>query len=254
MNPTTTAMTATARSQEHRLMIAAPPATVWKAITEAEELVRWFPLQAESTPGAGGSLTYGWGPELTGICRIEVWEPPRHLRTSWMEATVLESGSAAKRRQLAVDWFIEGEGGRSMLRLVHSGFGRGAEWDEEYEGTRRGWIFELGSLKHYLERHAGRARRAFWLLQPLQLAAPQVWQRLTGPQGLVREGLLSSLRPGDRYRLVLAGGDSVEGTVQIHEPPFEFAGTAENLGDGLLRLGYCTTKTPATCGMPCSID
>jgi hypothetical protein len=35
-----------------------------------------------------------------------------------------------------VDYFIESRGGTTVLRLVHSGFGRGANWDAEYDATR----------------------------------------------------------------------------------------------------------------------
>lgn len=226
------------RSHEHELNIEASPETVWKTITSAEELVNWFPLQAEAKLGTGGHLTYRWGPDLAGTCRIETWDPPRHLRTSWMEATLPEGSSKSEKRQLAVDWFIEGKGGRTVLRLVHSGFGYDARWDEEFEGTRRGWNYELGSLKHYLERHTGKKRRVFWIRRPVKLSAAQVWERFTGPNGIIREGKLDSLGAGDRYRITMATGDEVKGVVRINTPPQEFAGTTENFNDGLMRFGF----------------
>ena len=45
----------------------------------------------------------------------------------------------------------------TTLRLVHSGFGPGADFDEEYDGISQGWPVELRSLRHYLENHAGSA-------------------------------------------------------------------------------------------------
>jgi hypothetical protein len=42
-----------------------------------------------------------------------------------------------------------------VLRVVHAGFGIGAEWDEEYDGTVRGWRYKLRGLRHYLSRHGG---------------------------------------------------------------------------------------------------
>ena len=226
------------RSHEHELNIDASPETVWKAITSTEELVNWFPLQADVKPGAGGNLTYIWPPDMTGICRIEEWEPPRHLRTSWMEPASPEGSTGTERRPLAVDWFIEGKGGRTVLRLVHSGFGPDAKWDEDFEGTRRGWTFELGSLKHYLERHAGQKRRVFRVRRPVKTGASQVWERFTGPDGIIREGKLDSLGVGDNYRIVLAGGDEVKGVVRMNMPPDEFAGTVENHNNGLMRFGF----------------
>lgn len=240
MTKTLSEPTTATRSHEHEFEIDAPPEKVWNALTTAEELVHWFPLDAAARPGVGGSITYGWGPEFSGNARILVWEPPQHLRTSWMETTLPAELSEAGRQQVAVDYFLEGKGGKTVLRLVHSGFGPDARWDEEYHSTRRGWPFELASLKHYLEHHAGTKRRAFWLRQSVALSAAQVWAKITAPGGLVREGWNAALRAGDAYRIVLAGGDVVEGRVLIHTPPTDFAGSAENLKSGLFRFGFET--------------
>jgi uncharacterized protein YndB with AHSA1/START domain len=110
------------RAHTHEIEIAAPMDAVWKAISDAEELTRWFPLEAQVEPGAGGVIRYRWG-DMQGICRIESWEPPNHLRTSWMAFDMPQQSSGEAR--LAVDWFLEGRGGRTVLRLVHSGFGAG---------------------------------------------------------------------------------------------------------------------------------
>jgi len=225
------------RSHEHELTIDAPPDTIWRAITEPAELVNWFPLEAEAKPGPQGNITYRWAPDMVGTCRIVEWDPPRHLRTSWMEPTPAGAAPDPEQRQIAVDWFIEGRGGRTVLRLVHSGFGREARWDTEFDGTRRGWDYELRSLKHYLERHRGRTRRAFWLRRPVKLAPTEAWEKLARA-GFVREGLSPSLSTGDRYRVVLGSGESIEGTVLIHTPPTDFAGSVDNHNDGLFRLGY----------------
>jgi hypothetical protein len=140
-----------------------------------------------------------------------------------------------------VDWFLEGRGGRTVLRLVHSGFGHDARWDEEYEGTRRGWSFELESLKHYLERHAGQRRRAFWLRRKVDDDAQRVWQRLAGPGGFVETGDLAGLSPGDPYDVVLASGDRLTGSVRLNVPPTDFAGTSKTHNDGLFRFAFETS-------------
>ena len=125
-----TEKTSPTRGHEHTLEIEATQEEVWKAITEAEELVRWFPLGAETKPGPDGEILYRWG-ELVGRCRILAWDPPRHLKTGWMEAPeagqtpVFPTGTTPEtaRAQVVVDWFLEGHGGKTQLRLVHSGFG-----------------------------------------------------------------------------------------------------------------------------------
>ena len=44
--------------------IDASPEAVWRAISDGEELGRWFPLEAEVVPGVGGTVTVAWGPVL----------------------------------------------------------------------------------------------------------------------------------------------------------------------------------------------
>jgi uncharacterized protein YndB with AHSA1/START domain len=219
----------TTRSHEHELTIDAPPETVWRAITTAEDLVNWFPLEAAVTPGAGGSITYGWGPGMTGTLKIEAWEPPHHLRTSWFEPG--SSGPAT-----VVDWHLEGRGGRTVLRLVHSGFARDASFDEEFDGTRRGWDFELSTLKHWLERQRGKPRTGGWHMQPVKLDEAAAWRRVT--HGFVREGWSDALTVGAAFRFTFASGDTLAGTVTVMDPPRIFAGRVPALGDALVRFGF----------------
>jgi len=226
------------RSHTHEIALDAAPERVWQAITDPTELVRWFPLEAAASPGPGGSLTYRWGPDIAIRCRVETWDPPRHLRTTWTEPLDEADPAGAARAPLAVDWHIEGRAGRSVLRLVHSGFGHDARGDEEFDGTRRGWTFELGSLQHYLAHHAGQNRQAFWVRKPVAVREEDVFAQMTRPGKFLREGSVERLTAGDRYRLVLATGDVLEGMVTLHVPPTEFAGTVENLGNGLMRMGF----------------
>ena len=50
--------------------IAAPVDEVWKALTDPQELTKWFPLEARITPGVGGSLFLSWGPAWEGETQI----------------------------------------------------------------------------------------------------------------------------------------------------------------------------------------
>ena len=49
------------RSYEKRFEVAAPAEAVWKAITEGEELTRWFCLEATCEHGVGGKHDFDWG-------------------------------------------------------------------------------------------------------------------------------------------------------------------------------------------------
>lgn len=229
------------RSVTAEITVKASPEAVWKALTDADELTRWFPIEARVTPGEGGQIWMAWGEMWKGDSRIEIWEPNRHLRTSSpigvpKDAEEGEAGAGPVR--LAIDFFIEGEGGKTRLRVVHSGFGRGDSWDAEYDGVRRGWAYELRSLRHYLERHHGEDRRVAWALSPVgDASAEEAWERMMSEKALLAEGDLSDAREGGRYAIRTVMRDRLQGTVLVHTPAMDFAGTVDNLNDGVFRVG-----------------
>jgi uncharacterized protein YndB with AHSA1/START domain len=241
------------RTIEIEMDIDAAVARVWKALTDADELRRWFPLEAEVQPGVGGSIRLRWGQGLDGRNAILSWEPENHLRSGWFdpvdpEAAALQGegrvfhADEKARRRLVLDFYLEDHGGRTTLRMVHSGFSRAPEWDEEYNAHARGWTFELRSLRHYLERHFGAERHVGWVRRPVPEPKDRAWQRLAG--AMQPGGGLDALRPGDRYTVTTTHGDRLEGKVVLNQPPTEFAGTVENRGHSLLRFGIETYGGP----------
>jgi uncharacterized protein YndB with AHSA1/START domain len=221
------------RSHEERIALAdVPPEVVWRALTDAEELARWFPLAARVEPGVGGAISLSWGQQGTETAVIEVWEPNRRLRT-----VDRRRDAAGRVVEIAVDYLIAVEGGQTTLRVVHAGFGAGAEWDQEYDGTVRGWGYELRGLRHYLIRHRGTDRRVAWASAPTSLAPEASHALALGPDGLIREGSLIGLGEGDGYRIEGAAG-AFQGRVLVNRPPLDFAGTVANLNDGLLRYEF----------------
>ena len=74
--------TAATRSQQHEIVIDAPVEAVWKAITDGEELTRWFVDAAKVEPGVGGKFWLSWDGAEAGGSRIDVWEPNQRLRVT----------------------------------------------------------------------------------------------------------------------------------------------------------------------------
>jgi uncharacterized protein YndB with AHSA1/START domain len=228
------------RAFEMALEIAASPEDVWRALTEARELVRWFPLDARVTPGVGGTMLWNWGDGWDWESRIEAWEPGRRLRLVQDDARPADAegkpiapGETGPAR-IAMEFTLETHQGKTRLRLVHSGFGEGAAWDNELEGITEGWQAELRSLRFYLERHRGRDRypgRA-WLTTAVPREA--AWDRLTGPDGFRIDP--ANPREGDAYSVTTPGGEHFSGMVQLHLPGQTLAGTVAELDDGWFRL------------------
>ena len=162
----------TTRSVEATIEIEASPEAVWRALSDARELERWFPLEARVEPGEGGSVFMSWKNEYAGESRITVWEPGRHLQITW--------GFSDEEKEITqlTDFHLEGGKGRTILRVVTSGFPEDPSWDAWYEGTRQGWAYELASLKRYLEKHPGQDREVVYLRRRVKLPAEEAWERL----------------------------------------------------------------------------
>lgn len=197
------------RSVGFEVEIDAPIEAVWKALTDAAELERWFPLEARVEPGEGGKIWMSWKNEYAGESRIVRWEPNRHLAITW-------GGPDWAEHTQMTDYQLETRGGKTVVRVVTSGFPDDPSWDGWVEGTRRGWQFELQSLKHYLERHSGRLREVIYLRRRVALPHSEAWRRLMGPDGL-----------GER---------PLSACTFIDDPPHQHAGVVPGLNDALLRI------------------
>src|SRR5262249_28785206 len=119
----------TDRAIELTIDIDATLEEVWEALTTGEGIARWFAPHAVVKPGEGGSVSVGWDPKEMWETPITVWEPGRHMQT----ASEMPSKDGRMVR-LAVDYYVEVQGGRVRVRLVHSGFNDDSSWDDYIDG------------------------------------------------------------------------------------------------------------------------
>ena len=131
-------------------------------------------------------------------------------------------------KSIAVEYTLEGRGGRTILRLVHSGFSADDDWAEYFDTVESGWSYFLFNLKHYLERHAGRPRRMVWDRRRISLPKPDAWQQLFGPGGLVATD--SPAAAGQKG--TLWSGHPV--VIEMVTHPIHLACRCEGLNDALL--------------------
>jgi len=227
-------ITPTDRSIVHDIEIAAPVSTVWNALTDAQELVRWFPLDALVRPGTGGSIQLSWGYPAIVELAIEIWTPHEQLTLR----EVVPFGAPFQPPEAAsvtrtVDFTFRAGGKGTLLRLVHSGFGTSPAWDDFYNTTSQAWDFQLHALLVYVEHYLGQTRHVAWARSVSNLSPAETWQRVVGPQGLVRTGAVQNLLRGDSYSFVEPGGTPFTGSVLTFQHGKQFAGTVPS---GLLRI------------------
>jgi uncharacterized protein YndB with AHSA1/START domain len=214
------------RSITQELFIAAPPDAVWRALVDPSQLKSWFAPDARVKPGVGGEVWVSWGEGMEGGAPITVWEPDR-----WIEWA--ESHGPYR---LAVDVHLEPAEGGTIVRLVHSGFGTGAEWDEQFHMTEGGWSYFMQNLRHVLERHPGVPRIMINAREKVALSQQEAFSVLTGTRGLAAVGSLHGLAEGDRFDITTSAGDALQGSVIVQRAPGHLGLRIDNLNDALLLL------------------
>ncbi|HEX3450793.1 MAG TPA: SRPBCC domain-containing protein [Isosphaeraceae bacterium] len=225
-----------ARSYEKNFEVAAPVESVWKAITEGDELTRWFCQEARCEPDIGGQqhIDWGGGAKATGV--ITVWKPNSHLRTEAVRPDLDNSMSAGTSEPYATDWYLEHQGGVTRVRMVASGFGEGPDWDHEYDGTFHGWDMFHKTMKHYLEHHRGHASANVVLYAVLSVPPSEAWSRLMSAEGLIKSGSLGDLIIGAPFRFETSQSDPFAGVVHNYVPGKTFSAMVENLNKAILNI------------------
>jgi uncharacterized protein YndB with AHSA1/START domain len=123
--------------------IDAPPERVFRALTEAEELTRWFPSSAESDPRTGGDyvLRFEFDDESknhTYAGQYEEVTPPERVRYPWN----------GRFGDTTVEFVLRPADGGTEVTLIHSGWGEPAE--ETRQLHEQGWAFFVDNLERYL--------------------------------------------------------------------------------------------------------
>jgi uncharacterized protein YndB with AHSA1/START domain len=135
----------TGRTVEKELFIAAAPDRVYRAFTDKGELERWFVTEAQIDPRPGGIFNLYWK-ENHVPGQIVALDPPRRMVFTW------DDGPKYGVTTCSIDFEPHNDG--TLLRLTHTGFGDGDNWDDLYNGVNGGWTEELENLRRWLEEGA----------------------------------------------------------------------------------------------------
>jgi len=118
---------------------------VWKALTDPNELAKWFPDRADFDPRPGSLGWVEWDSHGRFPLRVEAIEPPHHLSWSWSHGPGL---AFDEEKSTLVEWTLtEREEGGTRLELRESGF----DSEKSYRENQGGWTSELGELADLLE-------------------------------------------------------------------------------------------------------
>ena len=164
------------RSVELEFEVPGTPEQVWQAIATGPGISSWF-VPAEVEEREGGAIVFHLGVmDSSGV--VTAWEPPR--RFAYEERDWGENAPP-----LATECLVEARsGGTCVVRLVHSLFASGDEWDDQMESFEAGWPPFFDVLRLVLTHFAGRPSSSFRLMNPAGRPEPEAWDALAGALGL----------------------------------------------------------------------
>jgi len=141
-------MSGRTRGYAHRVDIAARAPLVWKTLTETASLRKWCSPEAVINAREGGSFRASVDRVMELEAHIDVLLPERRMRIIYLPSADLPPGSAI------VDDFIidSSDPGKTILRLLGSGFPSTHEWDTFYLRLRTGWERAVARLKVLVEQ------------------------------------------------------------------------------------------------------
>lgn len=187
------------RSVQVEVEVRGTPETVWAAIASGPGISAWF-VPTKLDGHVGGSVGHDFGGGMASTAKITEWQPPHRFAA---EDHWLQNGPT-----IATEWTVEAkDGGKCIVRVVHSLFASTDDWDNQLESTENGWPRCFRVLRNYLQHHAGQAAASFTLMMPSGASAPETWTKLAQAIGI------PNTRVGLSVRTVIGGGVTLAGTV-----------------------------------------
>ena len=125
------------------LTIAAAPQRVFSALTQQDEIEKWWAYEARVKPEVGslGEFHFRQG---AFVMQLEVAELDQDKKVRWIAKQVPPHWAGT-----SVTWQLEPVHNGTTLLFTHDGF---TQIDERAGGA---WVFFLASLKSYLETGKG---------------------------------------------------------------------------------------------------
>jgi len=137
---------------EKKIVLRAPRARVWRAITDSREFGTWFRAVLDGPFVAGervtGRITYPGYEHLTMELLVEKVEPERLFSFRWHPNAVEPGTDYAKEPTTLVEFRLEEVTEGTQLTIVESGFDAlpAERRAEAYRGNDEGWTEQVRNI------------------------------------------------------------------------------------------------------------
>lgn len=183
---------------EMALLVPGTPEQVWEAVATGNGNAGWF-IPSEISPEPGGTLRFDFGQGVSTAGEVTHWEAPHrfgYVEHNWQEGAP----------PVATEITITGRpGNQCVLRMVHSLFASGDDWDDQLEGFEKGWPGYFALLRIYLMHFVGLPAASFMAMVPARADALPVWQQLVAHFNLAGASVGARLDTHGRLPEALAG-------------------------------------------------
>jgi uncharacterized protein YndB with AHSA1/START domain len=150
-------MTGTATDRiEKKILLRAPKARVWRAITNHEEFGAWFRVRLAGPFAVGkkstGNVTYPGFEHLTFEAQVERMDAEKLFSFRWHPAAIDPKVDYSKEPTTLVELRLEDAPGGTELTVVESGFDALPEKrrDEAFRMNSGGWDVQVENVRRHL--------------------------------------------------------------------------------------------------------
>jgi uncharacterized protein YndB with AHSA1/START domain len=143
---------------EKKIVLSAPRARVWRALSDAAEFGQWFRVRLEGAFHAGttivGQITYPGYEHLKLEMQIVELLPERYFSYRWRPNAVDASKDYSAEPMTLVEFTLEEarEARGTLLTIVESGFARlpAERRAEAFRANDGGWSAQLKNIERHL--------------------------------------------------------------------------------------------------------
>ena len=206
------------------------PEQVWHAIATGPGISSWF-VPTEVQEHEGGAVAFHLGAGIDSVGHVTLWDPP--VRFGYEEPNWSPGAPP-----LATEFIVEARaGGTCVVRVVHSTFASGEDWDEQIDGFESGWRSFFRVLRTYLTDFYALPCSAFRLMGGFPGPEDEAWRSLSGALNL--QGVIQGDRCSTKDTEAPTLGGSVE-FVDHGTPIHEVLLRVDEPAFGLVLIGAYT--------------
>ena len=148
-------VTSTDRIEKH-VVLHAPRARVWRALTTAEEFGTWFRVKLEGPFAEGatvrGRITHPGYEHVTMEVLVDKIQPERYFAYRWHPYAVERGVDYSQEPTTLVEFTLSDAPDGTGLTIVESGFDRipVARRDEAFRMNDRGWTGQIKNIEQHV--------------------------------------------------------------------------------------------------------